>query len=666
MQLRREQREHIDSVLRYTDGGRHCVAQMPNTPVIGASWQRCIDEYGLDPTRPRPARIVTQQVLREHQDRADELLSVARAGVEQLYQQAAELNYVLLLTDDRGIAVQYLGDRDRDQRLRQAGLYLGSDWSEAYAGTCAVGTALRDDVALTCHRTDHFDASHIGLTCTAAPIRDPDGHRMAVLNISALDSPHEPASQTFGQHLVLLYARMIEDAYFLRRYRNHYILRCDSSREFVRVSGRYLIALEENGTVIAANTPARALLEPKPPVAPATCVTEVFDCDLRDLWDLPYRSEDQIRAFRAYPTDEILFATLIQPSRSLARQREDRIANTEEAVPALDCLAADDPAMRRTLAMAKKLRNQPINLLITGETGTGKERLAQALHQSSVRSEGRFVALNCSAIPEALIESELFGYHGGAFTGGRQKGREGLVQQADGGTLFLDEIGDMPLHLQTRLLRVLAEQEVQPLGADRAVPVRLRVVAATHQDLPARIAEGLFREDLYYRLNGAALWLPPLRERTDQEYVIDCVYAELTRDQSDAPRLRGDAVSALLAYPWPGNIRELINALAFALATATGHEIKASDLPQPAASPHRPHPSVRGDLKARSALAGALPSATRATEAEAETLARVLRAHRWNVSAAARALGVSRPTIYRRMRRYDLVPPNWQDGGAAH
>src|SRR5690606_30527985 len=181
---------------------------------------------------------------------------------------------------------------------------------------------------------------------------------------------------------------------------------------------------------------------------------------------------------------------------------------------------------------------------------------------------------------ESLIESELFGYLPGAFTGGQRKGMRGLIQQAHGGTLFLDEIGDMPLSLQTRLLRVLAEREVMPLGADTPVKVDIRVITATHRDMSKLISSGHFREDLYYRLNGAQLKLPALRERVDRHYVIRGVYNALLEERDQNIHLRADAMSALLSYDWPGNIRQLKNALSFALATAEGEEITLHDLPE--------------------------------------------------------------------------------------
>lgn len=643
MTMQQAQRRHIDTILSYTDEGV-CAALSPESELIGRSWKRCIDEYGLDPSQPRRARIVTHQTLREHQDSVDEFLNVARAGVEQLYMNIAKLGYVLLLTDHRGITVQFLGDRRSDQRLRKAGLYLGADWSEKYAGTCAVGTCIEEGQALTCHRVDHFDATHISLTCTSAPILDPLGNLLAVLDISALDSPDPHSSQTFALHLTQLYARMIEDAYFLRRYRNQTVFRCDASREFVQVNGQYLFAIDEDGCVEAANTAGRSLMWSHGNGSD-TKLTSLFECELRDIWSIPYDQDDQVRAFKHSISGNTFFAALIQPRIKSTASAPSGALPTDESVPELDALAADDPVMRRTLGLAKRLRNRDVGLLVLGETGTGKEVLARAIHQSSHRSRRAFVAVNCAAIPESLIESELFGYVAGAFTGARARGMRGMIQQADGGTLFLDEIGDMPLQLQTRLLRVLAEGEIFPVGADSPVKVNCRVIAATHQDLGQLIERGAFRTDLYYRLNGATLRLPPLGERADRQHVINRVLTHLI-DQGQLPdvRIRADAMSALLAYDWPGNIRQLVNALTFAEATCDDGQVTANDLPDECLRDHA--------IAATSVERDVDPD-------ESDPLFAVLKKYRWNVSEVARRYGVSRPTIYRWMQQQAIELPRF-------
>ncbi|WP_148253417.1 sigma-54-dependent Fis family transcriptional regulator [Aidingimonas lacisalsi] len=654
MELRQEQRQHIDTLVRLSEG--QAIGLGGCREVIRRSWERCVGEYRLDPGRPRPVRVLTQQAINEHRESVDELLHVARAGVDQLFAQVAPLGYVLLLTDRRGITVEFRGQRDQDQALRRAGLYLGADWDERYAGTCAVGTCIHDAHAITCHHQEHFDATHISLTCTAAPITDPQGQVIAVLDISALQSPRAHESQNFGLPLVTLYARMIEDAYFLHRYRDCLILRFDTDREFVHLNGRGLIAIEEDGSVIAANGEGRALIDTHlrrwPPWSPGwvPSATQLFDCEISDLLGLPAANDDQLRAFRVRANDTTCFITLIEPrGRHLVTRS---MPPSPAPVPALDRLASDDPAMYRVLKLARRLRNESVSVLITGETGTGKEVLARSLHDSGTRAEGPFVAVNCAAIPESLIESELFGYLPGAFTGGRSKGMRGLIQQADGGTLFLDEIGDMPLSLQTRLLRVLAEREVMPLGAERAVRVDIRVITATHCEMTELIANGRFREDLYYRLNGAQLRLPALRERADKHYVIRSVYDSLVADRGADIRLRADAMSALLAYAWPGNIRQLKNALNFALATVDGDEITVHDLPE----------ECQGGLAGVPQILEQAPQAP-ATDA-GRSLHALLQEASWNISLVARQLGVSRPTVYRRMRRHGLVPPNQREASS--
>ncbi|GHC23488.1 sigma-54-dependent Fis family transcriptional regulator [Aidingimonas halophila] len=651
MELRQEQRQHIDTLVRLSEG--QAIGLGGCREVIRRSWERCVGEYRLDPGRPRPVRVLTQQAINEHRESVDELLHVARAGVDQLFAQVAPLGYVLLLTDRRGITVEFRGQREQDRALRRAGLYLGADWDERYAGTCAVGTCIHDAHAITCHQREHFDATHIDLTCTAAPITDPQGQVIAVLDISALQSPRALESQNFGLPLVNLYARMIEDAYFLHRYRDCLILRFDTDREFVHLNGRGLIAIEEDGSVIAANGEGRALIDAHlrrwPPWSAGRMpsATQLFDSEIGDLLGLPAANDDQLRAFRVRANDMTCFMSLIEPRRRHIASRS--MPSSPTPIPVLDRLASDDPAMYRVLKLARRLRNESVSVLITGETGTGKEVLARALHDSGSRAKGPFVAVNCAAIPESLIESELFGYLPGAFTGGRSKGMRGLIQQADGGTLFLDEIGDMPLSLQTRLLRVLAEREVMPLGAERAVRVDIRVITATHRDMTGLIANGRFREDLYYRLNGAQLRLPALRERADKHYVIRSVYDSLVADRGADIRLRADAMSALLAYAWPGNIRQLKNALSFALATVDGDEITVHDLPE----------ECQGGFVGVPQILEQAPQAP-ATD-EGRSLHALLQEASWNVSLVARRLGVSRPTVYRRMRRYGLVPPNQRE-----
>ncbi len=294
----------------------------------------------------------------------------------------------------------------------------------------------------------------------------------------------------------------------------------------------------------------------------------------------------------------------------------------------------NDPAMKHNLELAQHLAQRGIPILLAGDTGSGKEVFARALHELSQRYAGRFVAVNCAAIPETLIESELFGYRKGAFTGAAREGYRGRILQADGGTLFLDEIGDMPLPLQARLLRVLETREVTPLGGEQAVNVDLQVISATHRKLEARVREGLFREDLFYRLCGMRIELPPLRRRADRRALLLQVLSEESQGRAVfAPA----ALELLDDYAWPGNFRELRNAVKVALALAADDIIRPEHLP----------PAI-----AAGAAGAAAPCAP---GDERGALLDSIERHRWNLSAVARRLGISRRTLYRRMHRLGIL-----------
>jgi len=279
---------------------------------------------------------------------------------------------------------------------------------------------------------------------------------------------------------------------------------------------------------------------------------------------------------------------------------------------------------------ASKLAPRDVPILIQGETGAGKEFLARAIHDIRP-NPGRFVAVNCAAIPEALIESELFGYASGAFTGAAPRGKIGLIEAADGGTLFLDEIGDMPIGLQARLLRVLSEGEITPVGAHRPKPVSFRLISASHHRLDQLVADGRFRRDLFFRLNAATLVLPPLRERQDLDGLVDHLLGRIGADEGRIIQLSPAARMVLRRHQWPGNLRELANTLRVAAALADGLEITPEDLPEGLRHPVGPAAaaSAAQDLVAELAACGG------------------------NVSELARRLGVDRSTIHRRLRRVE-------------
>ncbi|HEX9022469.1 MAG TPA: sigma 54-interacting transcriptional regulator, partial [Geobacteraceae bacterium] len=337
-----------------------------------------------------------------------------------------------------------------------------------------------------------------------------------------------------------------------------------------------------------------------------------------------------------------------------AEPRSSRSAHpTAERNPGhvtMDSLELGDGAMRRAIDKACKVLGHDIPLMIEGESGTGKELFARAVHCSGPRRNGPFVALNCAAITEGLIEAELFGYSEGAFTGARRKGASGKIRQADGGTLFLDEIGDMPLPLQARLLRVLQERTVSPLGGSETYPVDIAVVCATNRKLRAEIAAGRFREDLYYRLNGLPISLPRLRDREDRLSLAHAMVAELS-GPGRVVSIGADVLRIIESHPWPGNVRQLHGVLRTAVALLGGDtEIAVEHLPEDFLEQYGESSSEPGGAEGDGSDAISFADQTNLDRLQTMAIQNAIRECGGNLSAAARALGVSRTTLYRKTK----------------
>jgi len=374
-----------------------------------------------------------------------------------------------------------------------------------------------------------------------------------------------------------------------------------------------------------------------------------------------------LRQFRA------VVASALGRTPPVARERapEGRTASPSRASNALSRLAGESLAMQQVRSLIEKVARSMAPVLVTGESGTGKELVARAIHETSPRGGAPFVAVNCGAIPEALLEAEFFGFRKGAFTGAHED-RDGFFQMAQGGTLFLDEIGDLPLAMQSKLLRVIQERAVRQLGAAAELAVNVRIVSATHKDLGSEVQAGRFRQDLYYRLNVIRIAVPPLRERIDDlPSICAAVLARIARDAGVAPvpNLTADALQQLLRHPFPGNVRELENLLHRALALSTGPAITRADLGLADSAAEAP-PGAEADLP----LPMPMPAAARGAEApspaslpsdlaahldgvERDILERALAAHRFNRTAAGASLGLSLRQMRYRMARLGVLAP---------
>ncbi|CAI1628996.1 Acetoin catabolism regulatory protein [Serratia quinivorans] len=567
---------------------------------LSESWLRS-RHYGLDRTDDL-VPFVRPALLNEVRGQNGWVAQLARPLIERLGGEINRQPSIVVVSDAKGLVLETCGNSHFLRKASRISLAPGNLWGEQARGTNAIGTALALGGLCEVNGDEHFLNQNAGLYCSAAPIYRPDGLIAGVLDIST------PAQRPFddARSLILQAVRHIEHQWVMGCVTpQHWTLRLHSDAR-VLGSAHELILVFRDEVLTAANRLAM----------------QEFNLSAASFGTLDFAT--------LFP--EMQRQTLNAPRQTLAvnnrhyysllqmPERHSQVVRPRE-------LPFDRDGADRQKAL--RILNAGLALCISGETGCGKEYFSQRLFEESHRRQGNFVAINCAALPENLIESELFGYAPGAFTGANPKGYLGKIREADGGVLFLDEIGDMPLSLQTRLLRVLQEKTVTPLGSRLSYAVDFSLICATHQDLAQQVAAGAFREDLMYRIQEFNLRILPLRQRAHVDRFILNLWRELGAE-SRSIRLAPETVAVLARYPWPGNVRQLLSTLKVLLALADDGELITPDalpeqfcvLPLPA----DPHAAPQEMLDA-------------------------IRSANGNISLAAKRLGVSRSTLYRKMEK---------------
>ena len=577
------------------------------------SWLRCV-ALGLDATRSPPFDMASPGELRSEQEQNVLVRGLALAEMQTLHHQIAGSNFLIAFATPEGLLLDVVADKSFADSPDAKNIRPGSLWSEAHCGTNGVGTVafLKRPVAV--HGGEHFFPRFNALTCSASPIFAPDGSLAGILDASS----DCVSRQSHTAALVAMAATQIENGLFRERHRRDILIALHNRGEFLHTLSAGLIAVDESGNVLAANQAARLLLHGLP-TCPGRSFGDIFRTRFSAFMDEGRRHERQ----RLQDGVGSSFVATIEHPHVSPMQRA--VAKPQAAMPKIPeaQFVSVDPIIARIVRQTETAAQRKMPILIRGETGTGKEQLARHAHAASGRS-GAFVPINCAALPESLIEAELFGYSDGAFTGARKGGSAGLVKEADGGTLFLDEIGDMPVTLQAVLLRFLDDWTVRPVGGSKR-QVDVLLVSATNADLSDAIAKGRFRQDLLYRLNTLEVTLPTLGERSDFDVIAAHLMATIDARRSLSPA----AIQHLAKCAWPGNIRELRNALS---RLTLQNEDGVIDYPAVAAIGQ-----IHADERRGSTLHEQHRTQVLSTYAETGN----------NVSETARRLGVSRNTIYR-------------------
>lgn len=622
-------------------------------PEIAASWQRC-RRLGIDQRAPKPPVKLDAAQLAAVREENKLLVETALPFMHFLKNAVKGSGFILVLTDRNGIVLEVFGDDRILEMARDNNYVAGCSRAEAEVGTNAISLALSERKAVQLTGPEHYNVRHHHWTCASAPVLSPDDELLGTVTLSG---------ETINAHRHTLGMVISAAEAILERLRERHAQRRHSQVDALLSSvltsiSEAIVAIDGTGTVTHINSSAARMLAARPEHVVGKGIIKLFPSnpeivhvldDRRETGALEVMGGAQQQVYAVTPyimrKDGTVDGAILAVREQREFLKEVREVSGFNAVFDFNDIIGASTSLVEQIKLARIAAQQSARILIVGETGTGKELFAQAIHNCSPRRDGPFVAINCAAIPRELLESELFGYKGGAFTGSRKGGQLGKLELAEGGTLFLDEISQMPVDLQAKLLRVLQDGMVTRLGDTKPIRVNARIVAATNEDLYEKSCSGGFRQDLYFRLSVVELRLPPLRERHgDIPLLVEHILERIARKcEKGHLTLSEAAMDQLYRAHWPGNIRELENVLEMAAIVCDDGVIA----PQ--------HIAYRMKSLPASPQHATLLTMQPMREVEIELIRATMKELNGNIALVSRRLGISRSTIYRRMKESSIV-----------
>lgn len=614
---------------------------------IDVSHERCRNK-GLDPCSKFSSKLLTGEDFQKKLEINKELILVATPFMKQLYDFVKGSNFFAILTDDEGCILTVIGDDGILSEAFELKMIPGAFMDEKSIGTNAMSVVLDEGIPVQVSGKEHFANAYHKWTCSAAPIRDMDGKIIGVLDLTGyVDNVH---SHTLGMVTAAAYA--IEKMLQIKKYNTDLELAKKNIEVIFDSISSYILTSDLEGNILTTNTQALEMLDN--PDYKFTKMWEVIEnwsaiieklhtkgCFVdEDVYVNTKKNKLQytLTAYPVFDSNKNIVQIIhvlyeIKKSRKLAGK-----ILSGQAIYTFNKIIGKNENFLKIVDYAKKIADSKSTILLTGESGTGKEIFAQSIHNYSKRKEEPFIAVNCGAIPRTLIESELFGYEEGAFTGAKKGGVAGKFELADGGTIFLDEIGEMPLDMQIKLLRVIEEGIITRIGSGRQIPVNVRIIAATNKELTEEIEKGNFRKDLFYRLNVLPIKLPALRERRDDIHLLIDYYMNKTskRLNKKIVYISKEQMNWLINYNWPGNIRELENVIELIINTESV-QLELLDK------------SYGNETKIYETDASLTLEAV-----ERIHIIKVLREFKGNISLAAQSLDIGRNTLYRKLEKYNI------------